>query len=112
LEKGCEEDWELSNYLGMLGFKMIVVPVPTITKQAKRHQRKSSRRWQKKWLKKFGTVTIIDPKVNLDSMMIDQSRGIVYAYPHQVGLLRSMAETQVKGPDWNREWKQGHNWEL
>lgn len=45
----------------MLGYEIIINDFldwdEHISVQAKRHKRKSSRRWQKKWLKRFGYKT-------------------------------------------------------
>jgi hypothetical protein len=37
--------------------------LPTETVQVRRHKRKSSRRWQKKYLKKFGTKQVAPQKI-------------------------------------------------
>lgn len=46
-----------SSFIGGLQF-VVNQYLPKVQVQAKRHKRKSSRRWQKKWLKRFGTTTV------------------------------------------------------
>jgi hypothetical protein len=48
--------------------------LPTETVQARRHKRKSSRRWQKKWLKRFGTKEVGSNKIYQigDTILIDR----------------------------------------
>jgi hypothetical protein len=48
--------------------------LPTETVQARRHKRKSSRRWQKKWLKRFGTKEVRSNKIYQigDTILIDR----------------------------------------
>ena len=66
----------------MMGYSITVIPVPVIQVQARRHPRKK-RRLQKKWLKRYGLKSIVDPKVDLQSVMVDERNRRIYCYPHQ-----------------------------
>jgi hypothetical protein len=53
----------------MMGYKVVTIPVPTIQVPARRHPRKKQR-LQKKWLKKYGLKTIVDPRTDLESLLV------------------------------------------
>jgi hypothetical protein len=72
----------------MFGLDVIVIPVPTIKVQARCHPRKK-RRLQKKWLKRYGYKTIVDPKADLDSVLVDKRHNRVYCYPQQEAKIRA-----------------------
>jgi hypothetical protein len=55
---------EVSKYVRVPEVKIQVTEfLPTRKMQARRHKRKSSRRWQKKWLKRFGTKEVRDSEI-------------------------------------------------
>lgn len=75
------------------GFRLIVNPVPMKTVQARRHNRKSSRRWQKKWLKRFGTVSV--PAISAEDqqkLLVDERAGIIYCYRPAEMYIRAMLQ--------------------
>lgn len=66
---------------------IIEMPIPKMRVQAKRHHRKSSRRWQKKYLKRFGTVEVdaITAEAQMQVYVIGNK---LYAYPPAMALIR------------------------
>lgn len=65
------------------GLQIIEVPLSRVEVQVKRHKRKSSRRWQKKWLKRFGTRTEYHRMFKPGEVILDEIHGIVYAHPEE-----------------------------
>lgn len=77
----------------MMGHRVVTIPVPTIQVPARRHPRKKQR-LQKKWLKKYGLKTVVDPRADLESMLVDEVRRVIYCYPHQEAQIRRVFQSR------------------
>lgn len=71
--------------------QLIKIPIPTETVQVKIPKRKHSRRWQKKYLKKYGTKVIVLPH-NREDILYDEQNDITYAYPDMYYRLKKELE--------------------
>lgn len=61
-----------------LGFEIVELHPYLVHEQARRHRRKSSRRWQKKWLKKFGVKCTPKPVLPHGKAVVMPERRVIY----------------------------------
>lgn len=77
-------------------FRVIEVPLYAVHVQAKRHPRKK-RRLQKKWLTRYGTRKEYRRHFAPGQMLVDESRGVVYAHADEIRALKSQLPSAGRG---------------
>lgn len=76
------------------GYRLIEIPVPTLQVQARVHPRRK-RRLQKKWLKRYGLKTVVDPRADFDKVMVNDARREIYCYPEQAEAFRQEVAARI-----------------
>jgi hypothetical protein len=77
------------------GYTLIEVPLLRKKRQKVRHKRKSSRRWQKKYLKRFGEEIYFERLYPPGQFIVDEQRGIIYAHAEDLRALRRELQADV-----------------
>jgi hypothetical protein len=72
------------------------VPLYAVKVQARRHPRKK-RRLQKKWLTRYGLRTEYRRHFEPGQMLVDESRGIVYAHAEEICALKAQLPSAGRG---------------
>jgi hypothetical protein len=72
--------------------RVFEVPLYAVKVQARRHPRKK-RRLQKKWLTRYGLRTEYRRHFEPGQMLVDESRGVVYAHAEEAEALRRQLQS-------------------
>ena len=81
----------LNSLIGFSSWRIVVIPEPTATIQARTHRKK---RIDKKWRKRYGFKTII-AKYDKGKMFVNEREMIAYCYPHHEAELRRQLQVSI-----------------